>query len=208
MESNLDRLSDDYRFEKSRENALNGPNYSYIKGSPYWVDSFDEGVVIVNDSVRFNKVPLRYNIYNDKMEFLNDKKQVLEIDPSKKNWKFEMKGCLFENIDYSNNDAVQTGIVERLVVGRVALYKKYHVVFKKATKPIGYQDATPDRFERLDDQYLLAIDGQMPQFYRNSKEIVEKLKQLKPDVEAYLKKERINVRKEPELIQLVKYCNQ
>ncbi len=205
--SDIGSLSDQFNFEKSRANVLNGPNYSNIEGSPYLSEEFIPGEVILNDSIRFEKIPLRYNIYSDKIEFRNDRKQILEIDASNQAYRFNFGNLCFTSSDYSYNGHNERGILELLADGKIRLYKKYLIDFKPATKAIGFKDAEPDKFVRLDDDYLIATGQGNPEPFRNTKELLGKLKQIKPDIEQYAKDQKLKLKSEKGLIQLIQFCN-
>ena len=194
----------------SYKNNNNEDTYSQnIDGSPYLTKDFIQGEVILNDSFLYKYVPLRYNIYNDKIEFKNNKEQVLEIDNSKQNGKFKFDDHLFIYHKYQCEGQIKQGILEQLVDGKVQLYKKYIIKFEPATKAAGYQDAKPNRFIRFDDEYLIAIGEDIPEFINKNKKILfGKLNQFKPDIGQYAKKEKLNPKSEKDLIHLIEYCNE
>ena len=166
------------------------------------------GEVVVNDSLRFKNIPMRYNMYSDKMEFKNENQQTLEMDNTRLGWQFYLGNKKMANLQYLVKGKNVSGVLEWMVEGRIRLYKKYSVEFKPATKAAGYQDPEPDRFCRLDDHYLIAIDGALPDFCRSSKEVVEKLRSVKPDIDRYVKEQKLKLKTDEGLIMLVEYCNQ
>ena len=202
--STLRGLSDQFTFEKSKMNALDDIN---IEGSPYLNKEFILGEIVADDSIRFEKIPLRYNIYSDKIEFKDDKEQILELDMSRQTYNFKLGNLWFAPLDYLDNGNKKNGILEVMVEGNIRLYKKYLVDFKPATKAAGYQDAKPDRFIRMDDEYLIAAGSDMPETVRISKKLFERLKQFKPDIEQYAKSKGLKIKSESGLIQLIQYCN-
>lgn len=206
--SDLSSLSDQYTFEKSRNMTSDGTTYSNIDGSPFLNDEFIPGEVVINDTVHIEKVPLRLNIYSHKMEFLDAQKQVLEIDLAQKGYQFNYGGLNFTQIDYVDDGNKVRGVLQLLADGNFRLYKKYLIKFEPATQAIGYQDAKPDRFVRLNDEYLLAVGENAPETFKATKNVFEKLKELKPGIEQYVKKEKIKVKSEKGLIELIRYCNQ
>lgn len=206
--SDINSLGDQYSFEKSKMNTLGGIALSSIDGSPYLLDEFVSGKVIIDDSVLIERVPLRYNIYSDKMEFRNAANQVLEIASSTKHYRFHIGNQTFVNRDYTTDGVLQEGIFERLAEGKISLYKKYGIEFKEASKAIGFQDAEPNRFIRTDDEFYVSIDQNTPVVIDNVKRLAEMLMQYKPSVEEYLQQEKPKLKKEHDLIRLIQYCNE
>lgn len=204
----LGSLSDQLTYKRSRNNNAENANYSNIEGSPFLHQDFVLGDIVKNDSIRYENIPLRYNIYTDKMEFLNNRKQIMEIDNAEPIYTFSVGKHSFIIHDYLNYGEKTRGILELLVKGQIQLYKKYNVVYKPAEKAIGYKDPEPRRFIRKDDEYLIAAKNQLPEPVGNKKSLLNKLKQFKPDIEKYAKENRLKPKKEADLIKLVRYCNE
>ncbi|HKJ44165.1 MAG TPA: hypothetical protein VKA27_18855 [Sunxiuqinia sp.] len=199
----LTSLSDQLTYQRSRGET----NYNDIEGTPFLNRQFIIGEVIVNDSIHYENVPLRYNIYSDNIEFMNDQKQVLEINNSQSKYQFKFDNHQFTVRDYLNYGKTAHGILERLVDGKIQLYKKYQVDFALATKAIGFKDAVPNRFVRKDDTYLISAEKELPSAIGSKKALFEKLKSFKSDIEKYAKSRKLNPKKEEDLIQLIQYCN-
>lgn len=205
--TDLSSLADLLSFEKNKTSALDRDYYRDFDGTPYLDDDFIPGEVIINDSIRIEDVPLRYNIYSDRVEFMNEQNQVLEIDHSKQEFDFNFGGHLFTIQDYLDHEESKRGILELMVDGHIRLYKRYLIDLKPATKAIGFQEAQPNRFTRQDDKYLLAVGQNAPETVRNSKDLLEKLKKIKPNIDQYAKNQKLKLKSDKGLIQLVQYCN-
>jgi hypothetical protein len=203
--SDLSTLSDQYTLHKSGKSGFVAPN---IDGTPYLMDEFSEGEVTINDSIRIEKVPLRYNIYNDKIEFQNENEQILEIGNESRSYQFDFKNLSFQNLNYLVDGETQLGILELMVDGNVKLYKKYNLELEPAQKAIGFQDATPDRFVRKEDQYLISIGQQLPYVFSNPKKLLPELQKIKQSINSFVKTEKIRLRSEKDLIELIEYCNE
>nr|MBD3623104.1 hypothetical protein [Sunxiuqinia sp.] len=205
--TDLRSLSDLMSFEKNKSKDFNDPSYANVDGTPYLKDEFVPGDVFINDTILIEEVPLRYNIYSDQMEFVSAQKQVLVIDDPNKSYAFNLDGELFSIQDYIDRGNMEHGVLQLIVDGDFRLYKKYQIDFKPATKAIGFQDAQPNRFTRQEDQYLLAVDQNAPETFRNHKDLLEKLKAHKPAIEDYAKEQNLKLKSESGLIQLIQYCN-
>jgi hypothetical protein len=203
----INSLRDDFRMEKNRSKTIN-PAYQSIQGSPYLKEGFTVGEIMLGDSILFEKIPMRYNIYTGKMEALNTDSVVIELDISNRAYIFHLGNSLFTVSNFTDNGQTWRGILELLADGEIKLYKRCQVVLKPATKASGYSPAEPDRFIRLDDKYLTAFGQEQPETFRNAKELMERLKTIKPDMEQYAKNRKLKLKSENGLIQLVQYCNQ
>lgn len=202
--SDLSSLSDQYTIDKSGKNGLIATG---IEGSPYLNDEFYGGEVIIDDSICIEDVPLRYNIYNDKIEFKNENEKILELGNHSTVYRFNFEEFLFCNLNYLEGDKPKHGILELLVYGHIKLYKKYNVELELATKAIGFQEATPDRLVRKNDLYLLAVGQEIPHVFSNIKKLLPELQKIKPDINSFIKAEKIRLRSEKGLHALIQYCN-
>lgn len=202
----LRSFSNDFRMEKNRNKTID-PAYRGIEGSPYLNEKFTTGEVTVDDSVRFEKVPLRYNIYTDKIESINKDDEVIELDLANRTYTFNIGGSLFTGLDYTAGGRKAGGVLELVADGQVRLYKRYRIVLKPATRASGYSAAEPERFVRLEDEYLIAAGQERPETFRNAAELIGKLKSFKPDIQQYAKNKKLKLKSESDLIQLVQYCN-
>jgi len=201
----LDNLSDKISYEESKTNTLDG---IYVKGTPYLNKEFTPGEVVIDDSITYHNIPLRYNIYTDKIQFLNAQKQIRVLDNSQQTYRFEFGNHTFTIRDYLGDQGkVKHGVLEVLANGHIQLYKKYQVDFEQATKAIGYKDAEPNRFVRQDDEFLIAVGKAVPQKIRPNKKLLKKLARVKPNVEQYAKSHKLKPKSEQDLIQLIQYCN-
>ncbi len=202
--TNISELSNEYTHERSQNNFMRDAKF---EGSPFLNDQFIPGEIVANDTLLFRDVPLRYNIYTDRFEFLNEDEQVLEIGIMDNSFRYRLLNQHFLTLNYSDRGKETRGLLELLVDGNVRLYKQYIVHFKEATAPAGYQEAQPNRFIRQKEEYLLALANEMPETIKNPKDLVERLKAIDPGIEKYRKDQELNLRSEQDLIRIIQYCN-
>ncbi|MFT3738182.1 MAG: hypothetical protein QM786_05450 [Breznakibacter sp.] len=136
---------------------------------------------------------------------MNPKQEILEIGIAKKAYRFSYGGFVFTVQDYLLRSEHKRGILQLLVDGHTRLYKRYGVEFRPATREMGFKPAEPNRFVRLDDEYMVAVGDGMPEPIGKTKELIERLKAGKPDVDQYSK--TLRLRSEDGLVQLIEYCN-
>ncbi|RCW33308.1 hypothetical protein DFO77_11373 [Marinilabilia salmonicolor] len=203
----LKSFTDQFRYEEIRTNTENRANYNFIKGSPFLNKEFSEGEVTMNDSIKFQGVPLRYNIHSDKMEFMTENNLILEVDNTTASYIFNVGDKIFKNKSYHQNNQEKTGILQLLVDGKFKLYKKYTVDFEAATEAKGFQESEPNRFERKKDQYFISLPNKIPELITRKKDLIRVLEPEKPEIKKFIKDERIKTRSEEDLIKLIQHCN-
>jgi hypothetical protein len=205
--NNLNTLHDQYTFEKSKANALGTDRYSMIAGSPYLSEEFKTGEVIINDSVRYKEIPLRYNIFTDRMEYTDAQERVLEVNTSINRFTFLYDDHLFKLVQFNDGTQIKKGLLELIVDGKTRLYRKYIIEIKAGSPPKGYQAATPAKFIRKKDQFLLATDDNIPILISRRKDLIRKLEEVNPEIHQYLKENRVRIGSEQSLIKLIRFSN-
>lgn len=204
---NVHTLHDQYTLEKSRLNALDPERYSRIEGSPYLSEEFVKGEVIINDSIRYEQIPLRYNIFSDKMEYIDAQERVLEVNTAINRFAFDFSGHNFKLIQYNDGKGTKRGMLELLVDGETRLYRKYNVVIIGGTPAKGYQTAKPTRFNRTNDQFLIATEGKIPVLVTNKRNLIKKLEGVNPQIDQYLKNNKVRMSLEQSIIDIVEFAN-
>ncbi|MBU1013103.1 MAG: hypothetical protein KKG99_08850 [Bacteroidetes bacterium] len=179
-----------------------------IKGSPNLNDNFILGTILTNNKIKYVDVPLRYNIYNDDMEFEVDKNTYLAISNPKSMNEICIGDDVFVYTIKRNKKGEQFGYYQLLQKGKVQLLSRYNIVFKEATTTTGYKAPEPAKLERNSNTYYLQIGTDEPQEISGKKDIQTIFGSESPKIEAFIKKEKLNVRKEADLIELVKFINE
>ncbi|HPF51856.1 MAG TPA: hypothetical protein PK335_09800 [Draconibacterium sp.] len=178
-----------------------------IQGSPYLNDEFIKGSIYTLSKTQYADIPLRYNIYNDEIEFETEDKKVAALDAPEVVEKVTFGNYTMEYIPFEVAKKVKKGFFEILLKGKASLYARPDVEFHQAKAPQPYKDAEPAKFIRKADNYYLRFGMEPAVSCGNKKELVESFPEHKNEMEAFIKKNKINVKKEDELKKLVEYYN-
>ncbi len=178
-----------------------------IEGSPYLNDQFIEGSVFTTAKARFIGIPLRYNIYNDQVEFRKGDGIVQVLAAPAIIEKIEMGDISLEYSPYSIQKKIKHGFFVVLEKGNASLYSRPGIIFKEAEKAEAYKEPQPPRFIRKADEYFIRIgeDPALPVTKR--KDLVEILNDHEKDVSKFINDNQINTNKPETLIKLVQYYN-
>jgi hypothetical protein len=180
---------------------------SSIEGSPNLNDNFIEGSVFDTLKTVYVDVPLRYNIYNDEIEFQMGDGPVQALAVPEIIEKIEMGNYHLEYIPYIVSKKVQYGFCFLLEKGDVSLYCRQRVIFEEAKQPAAYEDARPARFTRRPDEYYIRFGGEAATLIANKCS----LKALFPDhpgeMAKYLKKNGVKMNDPESLKALVRFYN-
>lgn len=178
-----------------------------IQGSPYLNDNFIKGSIYTVSKTQYQDIPLRYNIYNDDMEFQTNDNNVLALSTPEIVEKITFGDYTMEYIPYVTSRNVKNGFFELILKGKASLYAKPQVEFLEAKDPAPYKDAEPAKFLRKDDRYYIRLGMEAAVPCGNKKDVLGIFTDHSEELEAFIKKNKINVKKEDELKKLVEYYN-
>ncbi len=184
-----------------------GVRESKIQGSPYLNDEFISGSVFTTSKTQFTDVPLRYNIYNDNIEFKQNNNPVQELANPEIVEKVEFGDYKFVYIPYSDSRKTDKGFFNILEEGKATLYQKPLVIFEEAKATSPYQDAKPARFDRKSDEYYIGVENGEAKKIDSKKDLPDLFPDHKKEVETFIKKKKVKPNDEESLVELVKYYN-
>jgi len=178
-----------------------------VEGSPYLNDEFVNGSIYTVQKVQFEEVPLRYNIFNDELEFKTPTDEVLALATPDIVEKVVMGDVILSHLSYEESNKTKNGYFVLLEEGKASLYAKPGIVYKKATPPAAYKDPEPAKFQKLSDEYYLSFKQGSAVPVNNKKNLVAAFPDNQDKIEKYISKNKIKTNKPESLTELVKYYN-
>ena len=183
-------------------------NETDIDGSPYLNKEFISGNIFTKNKIQYVGVPLRYNIYNDEMEFKTDTENYLAISDPKSMKEIRIGGAVFVYDIKRNKKGEQEGYYELLQDGNVRLLSRYNIVFKPITSTTGYKQSQPPRLNRNANTYYIKTGSSEPLLLASKKDLDVIFGSKNDKLLAFIKSRKLNVKKEEDLIKLVEFINQ
>lgn len=180
---------------------------SDIEGSPFLSDEFIEGTIYTYQNDKFNKIPLRYNIYNDELEFKNPDNQIMAIATPEIIEKAVLGEHLFSNILYKYGNKTKRGFFVLLLEGTVSAYVKYGIKYREAKEAAAYKDPEPAQFIKIPNSYYLRYNEDAAIKVESKKDLINFFPNHQKKVEEYIKKNKVKPAKEDRLLQLIRYYN-
>lgn len=193
-QSQIKELMSEVRTRNARE-ATFGLSYEDIEGSPYYSEEFIVGKVYLESGISAD-VPLRYNLYTDEVEFMQDGKV---LDLIKDNVKYIEQG---EDVIIQDNSTYFFSQES----GKFSLYIKKVVRFKDKTPAGGYIDPEPAKFILETDKYFLKEENKPAEEIRTKRALQEMLSENEAALD-FIKKSRTKVNRAEDLLELVKFLN-
>lgn len=204
-EATYDRFANDFaRFvdSKSLSHRLTEKD---IKGSPYLNKDFIPATVYTNKNIHYTSIPLRYNIFNDVMEFRLPNDSVLAISNPNIIRKIEIGGQTFI---YLYTDMKNGGYYSLKVEGKAQLLSKYNVKFNDEVPAGAFQQEKPPSFQLRANSYFIKMKDNFPARISKKKDLKRIFGDRSAEMLSYFKYEKLNLHEEADLIQLVEYFNQ
>jgi hypothetical protein len=175
--------------------------YSDIDGSPYYNSNFVSGFLYLKDSLIF-KIPIRYNIYADEMEFNSKGMNYVIGNPATVN-----KIILGESVFVYLPFIQKGGYFELFELGKCTLVAKISVDVKPAEEAKPMVDPKPAKFIKKPDVFYFVVEDSIVFKIKNIESITDALQDQKLKIESFMKQEKIKSVKKETLIKIVKYYN-
>ncbi|MEJ7643003.1 MAG: hypothetical protein WKF87_00275 [Chryseolinea sp.] len=177
-----------------------------VKGTPYMQEAYVDGVIYY--ASKNLTAPIRYNAYQDLIEYKQDGK-ALVLDANSKIQKVQLGDEAFVPQKYNLNGKSKLGYFALLDSGKVMLFAKRKIVFSPVQKGRALDGVgdMPAEFKRTADEFYYRIgDGELQEL-SNIKSMIATFPDKQSEVTQYAKKEKISPKKEKEVIMLVQYYN-
>lgn len=178
-----------------------------IQGSPYLNDDFIIGTVYTIDKFQYNDIPLRYNIFNDNVEFKTPGNKILAIAAPETIEKITFGDYTMEYIAYVNVKKERNGYMLLITKGKASLYIKPEVTYLKPSEAKAYEDPKPAKFERNSDAYFIRIDSETARRINKKKDLLETFPDYQSEIETFIKKNKTSANKTDDLKLLVDFYN-
>lgn len=178
-----------------------------IDGSPFLNDEFIEGSVFTTSKTQYVGVPLRYNIYNDQIEFRLGEAPAQALAAPETVEMVQFGDFMFEYIPYTNAKKIKRGFFIVEEKGNATLYSKPQVIFENAKEPAAYQDAVPARFIRRPDEYYIRVGKEAAVPIIKKKDLEEVFPDHKEEISGFIKKNKVKPNNPESLKELVQFYN-
>lgn len=172
-------------------------------GSPYLVDSFQQGQVFLTSNSKFN-LPMRFNLFDDLIE-VKFKGREMQMQPSDLISRIELSGHTILASEYELDGKKKKGFLFLLDSGEVSLLQKRNISFRE-WRPAKAQESapTPAAFKASLDQFFIRYSNGRVITLHSVKDLPSVFPKHRNAVDAFVKKEKTKLKKE-KLLQLFTY---
>lgn len=189
------------------KNSNNIIDLSDINGSPYEKDAFSPGKAVTKNINNSKAFLLRYNIYNDVIE-IQDEKNLIGLIKSTNIY------AIINGVEYhceefkAENNKTKKGYFILLSKGEnISLFLRKTKDYKEPVQAkTSFHKNEPAAF--IDSEsYYFKKGNEMTSLSQNKKKILQQFPEQEDELNSYLKKEKINLKSEKDLIKLFSYLD-
>jgi hypothetical protein len=153
-------------------------------------------------------VPLRYNIYNEQIEFKSDDDAVQALAAPETVEKVEFGDYKMVYVPYTLSRKIRRSFFREIESGeRAVLLARPQVLFEDAKKPAAYQEAEPPKFIRKSDDYYIRVGKEPAVMIPRKKDLEEVFPNHKNEVRSFIKKKKVKPNNPERMAELVQYYN-
>ena len=177
-------------------------DYEEVEGSPYYNKEFAEGIIFLTDTTAV-KVPVRYNIFTNEMEY-QWKEFTYVIGEPQSLKKIVIGGSTFVYVPFIEKGSY----VELLAFGKCNLVQKRSVRYKPAEgpKPIEGTGKSAE-FVAEPDLFYIAVGHSEALEISGIKMVTDAFPDQKDKIAGFIKSEKIRRANRENLIKIVTYYN-
>ncbi|MEZ2415721.1 hypothetical protein ACA086_12205 [Muriicola sp. E247] len=176
-----------------------------VQGSPYANEEFVLGKVYAKGQDPYNGL-LRYNAYQDGIEMKTDKGIITLLKRDYLSAVIEGKHYRIEN--YKKNGAIRKTYFVEMNKGNARLLLKQSKKFvEERAATSSYSKDKPAKFEDDNSYYIITEGNPGIEIKLKSKDVISALPDHQKEVEVFAKKNKLKMKTEEEVIQVLAYYN-
>lgn len=204
-ESSYDRFASEFVTFFHDKMAIGRLNEKDIKGSAYLNPEFTLGTVYTLKNVHYTSIPLRYNIYNDVIEFKLQNDSIYAISNPEIIRQIEIEG---ETFFYYRTDYNKAGYYSLKYEGEVQLLLKYNIGFHDAISAAAFAEAKPAIFQPKANTFFIKTKDELPVRISRKNDLKNIFGNKSDKMLTFIKQKKLNIRKEDDLLKIVEFINQ
>ena len=196
------------RLEESIKGIQN-MSYSDIEGNPFLFKDFERGYVVMKGGERYD-VLLRYDKYAEEVQFKAGD-MVYAVSNQDEIERVNIGGVEFIHSLYKmsiGSGNIKESYFEVLADGKYVLLAKKNIRVKDPEPPKLYTEAKPAEFIIQEDSYFIKSGTADALRIKTKNDLKAYFDGREEGVLQFVKRQKLNVNKKEDLVQVIKYVNQ
>jgi hypothetical protein len=182
---------------------IQAKQYVDVQGSPFLSDDWSVGAVKLTSNKEYDGMKLMYDQVDDRLIFKNHAGQAqLFAEPVRE---FTLSGRVFRKGFKPVDGASPMAFYEVLADGKTQLLKR---TTKKIFEEVPYGSSTKvKKIQSNETYYLSKSEHTLLKIRKDKKALLSELSDKKPDLEKYIKTNRLDLKQDEDMAKLVAYYN-
>jgi len=177
-----------------------------LDGSPFLYEDWQNGTIYFHNGDTIKTIMLRYNVYKNEMQYLNEEKAYAIGCPE--NIKEIIIGAhSFIYLNYSDEGKPSKGFFEVLSKGKTNLLLLHYPVILPANFNIALNSGNKNDQLSLKSKYYLKSNEIVVEIDKRGKNYISVFAQKEAEIQRYVKDKGLSFRKENDLITLTNFVN-
>lgn len=177
-----------------------------IEGTPFMNPTYKLGETIVNGKSK-TKALMRYNAYYDSIELLDENNTPRKLLRRKSIQAF-FDGKTYKIFDYAEAGKIREAYFNPFNKGEIKLLFRPKKIFIQAEKPdSGYDTYDPPIYKDISSYYILIGEAPATKTRLGKKQLLKHLTKNTAQVKKFISNEKLNLKKEADVIELIDYYN-
>ena len=177
-----------------------------IKGSPYLFEEFSDGKVFFKDQKEPATYMFNYNAYTNSIEFVKDG-NTYQVSNTQNIDSIVINNNVMLKTIYTEDNADHDDFLIRLNNNKIKLYKKVDIYYVGAREGMsGYEKDKPAEYVRKKPEFFVSVNEKPATLIKNKKSLLSLFNNDK-ELSSFLKKEKLNIKKEKDFIEIIHYIN-
>ncbi len=184
-------------------------NEKEVEGSPYEYKDFSTGKLVQYDNTSYNNIPLNYNIYEDRIEFMHKNEVAFYIDKPEDFKEIYIGNQKYIYRSFNAGKKTKYGYFEVLKEGKVSLLKKKSMNIKEAEPEKAYSSAKPARFIKGPNNFYLLKEDNKIYEVKSPDDVLSIINDQNEKLSSFIKKNKLKFKskKEQNLTDLISFYN-
>ncbi len=180
---------------------------SQVEGSEYFNEEFMEGDIFTSDKERFTGVPMRFNAYHGEVEVMMPDKTIWTLTNTGGIVKIILNSSTLVHRRFITDSGEASGFLVLVYNGKNVLYRRDYKVFLEGKPSNGIVNEIPSKIVSRPAEYYIDTGNGLPRFFKTSRDIAEIVGTHSQEINSFTKKEKINFKKEEDLVKLLFYID-
>jgi hypothetical protein len=150
---------------------------------------------------------LRYNIYQDELQFKNPAGEIMSIGTPEIVEKAVFDKNELVYLPYNAAGKTKNGFFLLIEEGEARFLVKPQVGFQEATLPAAYKDAEPAKFISKADDFYIRTGNEAAVLINSKKDLISAFPDNQDKIESFISKNKIKTNKKEGIAEVVRYYN-